>query len=201
MPDISVRLDTVPFQKAIKAAYSNQLPYAVSRALNEVAFASLRELKAHQRREFIIRRPWVVKGTVVEESSKQNLRAEVGSIRPFMALQATGGIKRPGPGKSSLSIPTTNLVSKNRVPSKDTQWPKHLLGKSNKRFRYFIRGSSLIRVGRKDEASSNRRLWLFRKSARIQKRFNLAETVEGVMFTRWDPTVLKWIEKALATKK
>ena len=43
MPDISVQFDTVPFQKAIKAAYSNQFPYAVSQALNEVAFAALRE--------------------------------------------------------------------------------------------------------------------------------------------------------------
>ena len=198
MPDISVQFDTVPFQKAIKAAYSNQFPYAVSQALNEVAFAARNDLQAHQRREFIIRRPWVLKGTVVEKASKQNLRAEVGSIRPFMALQATGGIKRPGSGRSSLSIPTSNLVSKNRVPSRRTQWPKPLLGRSTRGTRHFIKGGALLQVRR---GGPPRRLWIFRKSVRVEKRFNVGETVEATMFVRWDSTLLKWIDKALASRK
>lgn len=128
MHEIHILIDTVSFKQAMEAAYSNQFPFAIKEALNGVGFSAPTDVQNQRRRALINRGPWTIWETIVEKARKDSLVVEVGSIRPYMKVQALGGIKPPGTRRTSLSNPTDNLISRTKVPSRKTKWARPLPG-------------------------------------------------------------------------
>jgi hypothetical protein len=72
-------------QRALRNLADQQIPYAISTALNSTAFAVQRASKAHIATVFDRPTPFVVSGTRVEKSTKQTLIAKI-FIEPKRAL-------------------------------------------------------------------------------------------------------------------
>jgi len=105
--------------KALKrqaGEFVEQIPFAISRGLNTLAFAARAEVVKQLPHDFIIRAKWEEKGIRVGTANKRDLSAMVGSVRDEMVGQATGakpegmtpmvGKGRPRPTKKSKTPPS-----------------------------------------------------------------------------------------------
>ena len=91
------------FVAGIQLARKRQIPYAVSVALNTVAFRASAELKSTASRLYTIRKRHLYNQIQVEKSTKRTLTALVGVTAPYAGLQTLGGVKRgqlPGLGRA-----------------------------------------------------------------------------------------------------
>jgi hypothetical protein len=87
-----------------------QLPFAVAKALNEVAVKFQADERDVIRSTMTIRRPWVLQGVKIDRqdfATKQKLsvRVHVEGDRDFLEKFEEGGTRGPRAGKRALSVP------------------------------------------------------------------------------------------------
>ena len=81
-----------------------QLPFAMSKAVNDAAFRAREQVQAENRLSFTIRRPWVLQGWKVKTSTKRDhpIRSllYLDPTRDFLAKFEEGGVKAGRSGKA-----------------------------------------------------------------------------------------------------
>ena len=100
---ISVKHDLDKASKHLRLWERDQLPYASALGLTRIAKRAQTKVKRNIPRRFIMRKKWIQTGIRINPATKQQLWSRVYSRDDFMALQETGGIKRPQ--RRALSIP------------------------------------------------------------------------------------------------
>lgn len=112
---MDVRIDDRELRRLLADA-PRLIPFTVSKALNNVAFATRNEIRKHIKDDGInLRRAWVVYGIrVLHKATRTDLAADVGSIDPIMAAASEGG-DRPFPGLIPMVGPGMPRPSKDAV--------------------------------------------------------------------------------------
>ncbi len=93
-----VKIDDRELRALLRDA-PRQIPFAISYALNRLAFLARDDIRVNMEEDGInLRREWVRRGIrVLHKATKRDLQSDVGSIDPIMAAAAYGG-DRPYPG-------------------------------------------------------------------------------------------------------
>lgn len=116
MVTVNIALERLP--RALRN-YGDQIPFAASNALNNVAFGARRYIQNELLpNNLTLRNKHTQRGIRVNKSNKNTLRAEVGSIDYYSERQVVGSLERPNAGfvvdgKRYLLIPNP----KRRTPS------------------------------------------------------------------------------------
>lgn len=118
---VQVTTNAPALARALRGLALEQLPFATAVALTRVAQDSREEVVANMPQHFQIRSQRVIRGVVIERARKSdwpNPQAKVGTRDEFMALQVTGGVKKPISGRS-VAVPTRLIrrTSSGAVPA------------------------------------------------------------------------------------
>ncbi len=178
---IKIQTNSKEVAKRIGEMATKQFPFATARALTWTVKDAQKEVQRELPFDFTIRNNHVKRGIRITPANKRTLRAEVGSIDDFMALQAEGGIKRPKGRR--LAIPVNARRNKKDIIRRPHR-PRSILAKKD-----HFKGRT--RSGR--EAIFKRMpghrlslVYMLEPSARIKPRFNLEKTVNQVVQERFD---------------
>lgn len=205
MGDIEITVEGL--EKTVRKldeAGRKQIPYAIKLALDMTAFNAREELIADLPNVFTIRRPWTEKGMRVEKATKANLEAAVGSTRPYMKTQATGGLKF---GRSkSLSIPMGTRPQKT-VDVKRSAWPAAMMKK--KRFFIGPTEGGAMAVWQRPKGMGRRLgpmqppklMWLFKRRIALRHVWPLVDTVRKVAMKKWRENATSALKRALETAR
>lgn len=183
--------------RSITAA--QQLPFAVSQAMNRTAIEVQQAVKAAMPRRFTLRSNWVVQGIRVEFSNKRKLEAVVYSRDKFMTLQEYGGTKKPF--GNYLAIPTTLVRRSPKDKIRRSETPKALGDKAE-----------VITVGRRrfialkkrrKGASGNmlRLMYMLIPQAGIQDRLGLNADGQRIARARFTQHLQAALEQAIKTAR
>ena len=129
--DFNIAVDVGPVARGLKE-FARQIPFAISKAMNETGKDCVVYMRSDIQRIFTIRNNWEALGITFRPASKRNLTLEIGSRHAYMAAQVLGGTKEAmGGGTVGIPMvgrgaPRSTLQSKT-PPSK---WPKALVAKS-----------------------------------------------------------------------
>jgi hypothetical protein len=116
---VTVQTNAPALARALRYLAMEQLPFATAVALTRVAQDARAEVVRNLPDHFKIRSKRVVAGVRIERANKKdwpNVHAKVGTADEFMALQVTGGTKRPQRGAAHIAVPT-RLVTSRRTGS------------------------------------------------------------------------------------
>ena len=213
---ISIKADIKKLTRGLNDIQKKQIPFATSRALNDVARQAASKTLREKAQDVFEggATSFTKSGFRYEKSNKQNLTAKV-FIDParaeYMRFQIAGGTRFPK--NRALMIPTTHTrLNKfgnitrgtfNKLINDRTKYfsgiPKGMQGASNEGIwerygrNYRGRGGQKIRMVAK-----------YRKRGQYQPLFPYAETVEGVVFGRKDGVAERFrkrLAEALASQR
>lgn len=112
----SVSVDSSTAQSALTDLVARQLPFALSRAVNQAVFDVRAREQASHRESFTIRRPWVLRGYKVKLARKNDrpiaARLWLDPSRDFLAKFEEGGTKT---GQRSLAVPVTGGPARSSI--------------------------------------------------------------------------------------
>lgn len=213
---ISIKADIDRLTRNLNDVQRRQIPFATSRALNDVvktiAMKSLRQ-KAQEVFEGGAT-SFTKTGFRYEKSNKQNLMAKVfidGARADFLRFQIAGGTRFPK--NRALMIPTKHTKLTKLGNIKRSEYAKII----NDRAKYFsgipkgLQGDHLAgiweRYGRQNKARTGQKIRMvakYRSRGQYQPKFPYADTVAGVVFGRKDGVAERFQKRlaaALASKK
>ncbi len=190
---------------------ARQIPFATSLALTRTAQAIQADVRQDLSQRFVIRRDWISRGIRIRPASKTNLRAEVGSVDPFMARQELGGVKT-AKGGGSVSIP---LVQGQGGPggarktittvTPPSRWPKAMLSRPG----YFVGPTRSGKTGlwqRQGGRGKNARrrirlMYVFQQGVRVKARWGFRGRAEAMVARRFPGEWAKAMAEAMATAR
>src|SRR5208283_344306 len=109
----------------------NQIPFALSKALNTTAYAVQDNIFKTLPDQFKLRTGWWQPrspwGFKVVKAEKRNLIVTVGTEAPWMMLQESGGLKVAHNGHKYIAIPTDNVPRTGNGLIREDQRPAYLL--------------------------------------------------------------------------
>lgn len=177
----------------------DQLPFALSLALNRTATLARDEVRAQLPRRFTIRKAGVVRGFRVKPSAKRQwprLEAQVGTVDAFWTLQETGGTKR-AQGGGNLAIPTGLVRRTKRGLISKAQRPRALIAAGRAR-----KAEDTIRATpKRGPVGPASILYLLRRSAQIDPALGLRETVAEVVERELGPEFRRAMGEAIASAR
>jgi hypothetical protein len=212
---IEIKLDAEKWMRQMEGG-EKQLPFAMSKALNETATDFQTAERNVIASRFTLRRPDFIKRTIKIErgnfATKANLRAivNVDEKRDLLSKFEKGGDKQPREGRS-IAIPVearrnkSDIVTKgNRPKAYQLQQVSANVAKGLKRT-FLIRsadgkGALFQRVGR-GKNSTIRNLFSFKSRVPIPKRLSFHDTARKTALTQWPKNMLKAFENAMRTAK
>lgn len=132
---VKVELDFAPLFKALNRIADRNVPFALARAVTDMAKLVKEDAIPRLNRVFQIRGTWLARGMRVisadwKAGTARSMVAEVGTKDPFMAAQQTGGLKDP---KASMQ----GIPQEGAAISGGMQMPRGLAGE-----RKTLRGSN-----------------------------------------------------------
>jgi len=224
MADIfDIEYDDLAFMVATNKMVRDQIPYGIKLAVDMCAFNAKDQLVKDLPKHFTVRKPFTKNGMRVKRATKTKHEAEVGSLRPYMKLQAEGGTRKT---KSKyVAVPVvggarktkqTAITKTNRIDTilnkKDKQ-ARHThfvlkLGTSRgvftktgglkKRKRGFGKwGNSKVRHA---AGKLTLKYWLD-KNVKVKEQWPLFETTRKVVESKWEQNITKAINGALKTAR
>lgn len=154
---------------------SNQLPYALSNALNSSAFATRQELIQDWPKHVEAKNPSFIGWALgVEKASKSNLTVRITDARAHgrghLALHADGGAK---PTRGRLAIPSSNV-----------KWGRHgvVAGQRPKNIKKkFVRNGKLYAVVGRGKKKTAKLMYVLARGARIKRDVPFRETFAAAM--------------------
>jgi hypothetical protein len=219
MPSITV--DTKALEAALGGA-KDQMPFAVSKALNDLTIRIADVQRADMRTRFTIRNENVLKYGIVrtEKATKQSLAAAVGVSQQsagnreafgYLKKFEKGGSKRPVAG-SAVAVPVDARRSKrgivtasNRIPA--LQLKKHGRAVQGIKRTFMIqpksgRAAALIlqQVGRGKRAT-NKVLYVLERSVPIQPMLHLMDNATRTAKAEWQRIAGDAVALALRTMR
>jgi len=198
---ISVEWNEGAFRRFYSDLTERQIPFAMALALTRTARDARERLVAELDSTFTIRSKWVPKGMRFEKATKTNLRAEVGSTRAFMALQARGGTKSSGSRR--VPVPMRALRKSPKTKITRGKWPEKLLAKPKHFVKPLSAGGAygLFRVRGGKRNPRLELLHVLAKSAKIPARWPFEKTVEEAVGERWQPNARAALRKAMESAR
>lgn len=179
MIELQIKADADKLFKRLNDVQRRQLPFALSKALNDTGEDIRLEGKRTLRQEFQIRNNYVPSGMRKTNATKSNLECEIGNIRPFMKEQEFGGTKKPSKG-SRVAVPSSarpswpSIVPRRLFPS--------ALARKESTFYRRTKGGKLamfVRTG-KGHYAPIRVMWTFHSGAKIEARWGFGDSSEKV---------------------
>lgn len=148
-----------------------QIPFAVAKSLTNIAQESQAEIRKDIKEKFFIRkRSGGFESSIrIKPATKTKLTAEVYTMAAFAALQQTGGTKKAKDGR--LAIPSYQAISQVKKRSDSNSPSSYLAGDAFK-----IKTKSGQEIIAQRKGKEFKILYFLRKSAEIDKRFNMIET-------------------------
>lgn len=221
----SIRFNNAAFDQALRGV-EKQIRFASAVALTHTAKDAQAEVRKQFPQRFTQRTGWVPKGIQISAANKSNLKSSVRVMDHFMALQESGGIKKPQLGKV-LGVPVGARPTPKSI-TRPSRFPGALLKKKG----YFIapitkRSLTARSGGTKNTARrlynksittqdlGRMALWrrrgkkrlpidliyIFKESVTIKPRFRFKETVRDVALERFPKRFLDALQKALETAR
>lgn len=178
-PGIDFVLDTNASQvtKLLVQIAKDQIPVAVAAALTFTARDAVKDLRDQLGRHFEIRSKRVPRGITINRAEKRDWPrpvAEVGHRDEFMAIQVTGGLKRPQRGARHVAIPAA-IITRKRTSTGKIPKPKKPRALRERKTTSVVEDERIIaKVGRK-KTSPRLTHYLLRTEARIPKRWPMKE--------------------------
>jgi hypothetical protein len=147
------------------------IPFAVAKILTNIAQESQAEVRKDIKEKFFIRkRSGGFESSIrIKPATKTKLTAEVYTFASFAALQQTGGTKKAKDGR--LAIPAYQAINKVKKRSDSNSPSSYLAGDAFK-----IKTKSGQEIIAQRKGKEFKILYFLRKSAEIDKRFNMIET-------------------------
>lgn len=208
---------TVRGADAVRRTLSNleqrQIPYALSKATNQVTLEARDYLKDRNRQAFIIRRPWVLNGWRVRLSNKRQTPIKatlwLDPTRDFLSKFEEGGSKQSRSG-SSLAVPIeARRGAKGLVPKalsiRALQLRKHVT-KNGKIQLKGVNGAFTVRPGnvtlvlqRKGRRVDT--LYAFKRSVPIPASLQFYATVGRYVANEWPSIMGEALAEAVRTAR
>lgn len=201
---------TVPDSTALKrdlAAIGRQAPYAASVALNTLANAAQRDIRAQLPGHFMLRRPQFIANTIfrqpgVDFATKTKLQAAVGihPTRDMLAKHEEGGSKRPL-RSARLAVPVN--VPRTGAGLVKAAYQLKALRTNQRAFRVDPRGGDPViaeQLGRGKNARI-RVLYVLKRAVWLKPRLQFHETAERTIERDWEGAVHAGIARALETAR
>jgi hypothetical protein len=211
--------------QAWPAAVRKQLPFAISKALNDTAFDARKALGGETKRAFDRPTTFTQKGFGVEKSSKRNLEVIVGAERKrgkYMRTQISGGVRgqkgfellflsevaRTGQVPSNAQFVPTSLVKLNAAGNVSLATLKKIkqgLSTSNARGGFFVGtprgGDRPPGIYRRSREQLFPYFLAIDQAAQYQPRFPITTVVRKVYQRRYGEYFRSSLERALATAR
>jgi len=148
-----------------------QIPFAVAKSLTNTAQEAQIEVRKDIKEKFFIRkRSGGFESSIrIKPATKTKLTAEVYTMAAFAALQQTGGTKKAKDGR--LAIPAYQAINQVKKRSDSNSPSSYLAGDA---FKIKTKTGQEIIAQRKGKEFKI--LYFLRKSADIDKKFNMIET-------------------------
>lgn len=197
----TVRIDTRDFVRQMRG-FTQQIPFAVSVALNATAKEAVGFVRSNLTGTFVIRSKWVASGVTFNPSSKRNLSVEIGSRQPYMEAQAVGGKKTPTKGKT-VGIPQVGPGRVRRTiktPTRPGKFPGALAKKPGI-FIASVRFPESPGVWQRLRSGRLRLLYSLQPSVTVKPRWDLAGQVGQVVRDRFPDNAVRAMERALQTAR
>jgi hypothetical protein len=192
--EISVRSNVKEFLRYLDDVQKKQVPFALSRALNDVAIDSQEAAAQRAQEVFQNRKRWWLKqqptGIKVKFSKKSDLHAKVFTPAYFSEIQEKGGTKTPK-RSGKLAIPTNAVPKKYRT----SRGAKEMI---DERSNVFVTPKGVFkRTGKKNISV----LWTFARAALVKPRFGFYTVVEETVKRKFATRFYERLKQALASAK
>lgn len=192
--EITVQDNIKEFTRKLTEFQRKQIPYATSRALNDIAVAAQEQIQEEIPTKFNVRKKWWLKqqptGIKVKFSRKDDLHSAVYTNAHFAQLQEEGGTKTPH-RSHHLAIPTGS-VPKKYFTSKGA---REMVSANS---RVFLTKKGIFRRKGKKNVEL---LWSFATSARVTPRFGFAATATKVVKSKFGQFFAKRLQQSLRTAR
>lgn len=194
---LRIDFDSHRFKTWLSDLEKKQIPYAISGALNGVAFRAQRAIRANLKKKYTLRNKYTEKSIRVEKAKKNNLQSIVGTEADYLLEHETGGIFKNKKSRN-YSVPQQvrrtkrGIVSKSKYPSRLKSKNIRLTNAKNRKGKILLQ----FQKGKKPIV-----LWAFEPQKKIKKTLFFQETAEKIG-TKYMPIEFqKSFEYAMRTAK
>lgn len=210
----SISVDSAAAQNALDDLVQRQLPFALSKGINQITLNARREIQAHTEQAFTIRRRWVLNGWRVKLSNKRDTPI-AGSLwldptRDFLAKFEPGGIKTSRSG-ASLAVPIeARRTPTSIVPDRLRIRALNLRAHHTKRGAIQLKGEQrtfVVRTGARTlilQRKGKHRvdtLYVFKRSVPIPSSLQFFTTVQSYVDRLWPSVVGDALANAVRTAR
>jgi len=198
---IEVTSDVERVIKAFDNLSTNQIPFALAKALTRTARDGQGDVRAELPKRFTLRNSWVEKGIRIKPANKALPVAEVGSLEPFMERQETGGVRTPR-SRRRIAVPTAGVKRSGRGMIPKGQRPAGLRGKPGV---FLMRSKSgggvgIVRRQGRERLPLQFLYWL-KAGVTIKPRFGFKETTGTTVSRRFGPNFVEALGEAMRTAR
>ncbi len=194
MVNIVVKDNIKEFTRNLSAIQKKQIPFATSKAINDVAIDAQNKIVEKITRTFSNRKKWWLKqqptGIKVKFSKKTDLKASVFTKAYFAEIQEKGGTKTPKTS-GNLAIPTNYVPKKYRT----SHGAKDMI---NERQKVFKNSKGVFRRQGKNKVQL---MWSLSRTAQVKPRFEFYKTAESAVKQSFRRHFEQRLKQALATAK
>lgn len=154
-----------------------KLLFALKNTVDQVAVASVKQIKTNMERTYTLRSSWYKKGRYavkMRNSNTRNLTAYVYTKAPWLQLHESGGVKKPK-GGGQLAVPRKYVGRKPKGGIKKSYLPSQLAkSRAVKK-----RGRKALIIGSHLKRGAMRLLYTLTPKAKIKPTLNFRKTVES----------------------
>lgn len=168
------------FVASLDDVAKKQVPYATSRAINEVLRFAQAQIRRELPQHFKIRSNWVAKGIQIKPSDKRTLTGLIFSKDPFMARQETGGEKPRGGKEQAVPFQIRGGYGGDQKTLK-SRWPGQLSAKDKVfEVRTDNRVGLLFKRTAKGRVKNQVMYVLLGRAVKVKARWNFRKRVEEI---------------------
>ena len=173
-----------------------QLPFATALALTRTGQDAQAKVREELPGRFRLTSQWVPRGIRITPATKSNPEVVVYSRDQFMALQETGGTKRPGSHRF-LAVPRDGVKRTQKGRISKAGRPGRVMQKSNT----FIDRApgGMLGIWQRRTKKRVNLLYVLTSKADIKPRFGFFETVTGVARDRFEPRFNEAMRRAVGS--
>ena len=197
--DVRIKVDVREVERWLTHA-RRQIPYALSKAINDTLFDARQALVAELPAYMTIRNRWTERGMRVAKASKATSTGAVGSMREYMRAQVEGGKKHGAVPLVGRGRPRPQLKS----TTPPSRWPRAMATRPQ----VFVgpAGHSRTvgvwqRLPRRAGGPQLRLLYRLPRQVAVKPRYPLAKIVRQVVQSRWAEHCRRAAARALETAR
>jgi hypothetical protein len=215
---ITVKADLRPILRALDELGEGQVPFAVANALTQTAKEARDAVKNQLKGTYVLRNRFTEGGMRMRPATKRSLKSEVGSLDPYMASQAKGGVRQKGEGRprgkgepKAIAVPSkvrpgkSGIVPRGKWPGKLVLKPRHFFQemKSGAVILFGRKGKTWVGKGKKRRRGKILPLWVFVRRVRLglTKKWKLKTQVRDVVERVWAQKAAEAVRLAIRTAK